>query len=174
MAAWCVAWHGPMKLCGKGAEDTMRILYDLDRMQLATIPRHKALAKGARKFSHQSLEKTKAWAEWTQQRRFKGDWVAYFIPGNGNEFDFGYDYIECGVVKYFRKNGCMALAPYFCLNDFLRSKTLGTGLRRGKTLAQGDEVCNFRYKRGRPVIQDWDTEAPKFHGTSRPLSLYRP
>jgi hypothetical protein len=75
MAAWRVAWHGPMKLCGKSAEDTLRMLYDLDRMQLSKIPRYKALAEGARNFSHQSLEKTNAWAEWTQQRRFTGDWV---------------------------------------------------------------------------------------------------
>ena len=103
MAAWCLAWHGPMKQCGKSAEDTMRILYDLDEMQLSRIPRKKALAEGAKKFSKQSLEKTKAWAQWTQQRHFKGDWVAYFISGDGNEFDFGYDYTECGVVKSFQE-----------------------------------------------------------------------
>lgn len=42
--------------------------------------------------------------------------------------------------------------------DFPRSKAYGTGLRRTKTLAAGDGVCNFRYKKGRPVVNDWSTE----------------
>ncbi|MEJ2715898.1 MAG: L-2-amino-thiazoline-4-carboxylic acid hydrolase [Deltaproteobacteria bacterium] len=163
IAAWCEAWHGPMSRWGKSAENTMRILYDFDKTELAEILRKKALAEGAKKFSKQSLEKTRAWAEWTQRRSFEGDWVAYFVAGDGHEFDFGYDYTECGVVKYFRKHNSMAPAPYFCLNDFIRSQTLGTGLRRSKTLAQGDDVCNFRYKKGRPVLQNWESEVPKFH-----------
>ena len=87
-----------------------------------------------------------------------------FLPGDGKTFDAGYDYTECGAVKYFKAQGVAEVAPYFCLNDFLASRAQGTGLVRKGTLAQGDPLCDFRYKRDRPVTQDWDTEVPRFSG----------
>ena len=41
---------------------------------------------------------------------------------------------------------------------------MGTGLRRQGTLAQGDALCDFRYKKGRAVVQDWQSEVPRFQG----------
>ena len=58
--------------------------------------------------------------------------------------------------------GAAEVAPYFCLNDFILSRAEGTGLSRAHTLAQGHDRCDFRYKKGREVTQDWDTETPKF------------
>ena len=78
--------------------------------------------------------------------------------GDGTAFDYGYDYTECGVVKYFRAQGAPELAPYFCLNDFPKSAVDGSGLSRTKTIGQGVDLCNFRYKKGRPVLQGWSTE----------------
>ena len=42
--------------------------------------------------------------------------------------------------------------------DFDRSRTYGTGLQRTKTIARGDGICNFRFKKDRPVVQNWSTE----------------
>jgi len=54
------------------------------------------------------------------------------------------------------------VAPYFCVNDFTLSTAQGAGLARVHTLAQGDGLCDFRYTLGRPVVQGWDTETPRF------------
>lgn len=35
------------------------------------------------------------------------------MPGNG-EYELGYDYTECGVVKLCRDEGCPELAAYLC------------------------------------------------------------
>ena len=104
----------------------------------------------------------RAWAENSQKRLIPGDWVVKFVPGDGKTFDVGYDYTSCGAFNYFKAQGAAEVAPYFCLNDFLASRAQGTGLSRQHTLAQGDSVCDFRYKRDRPVTQDWDTEVPRF------------
>lgn len=32
--------------------------------------------------------------------------------------------------------------------------------------AQGDDLCDIRFKKGRPVRQDWSTEVPKFRSAS--------
>jgi hypothetical protein len=162
IAAWYLAYYQPMQAHGKTAADVGRMIYDLNDTDLTRYPKAQALAEGARWFSRANLEKLRKWAAWTQEREYPANWVATIIQGDGQDFDFGYDYQECGVVKYLQSQRAAELAPYVCLNDFLKSRALGTGLKRSKTLAQGDAVCNFRYKKGRPVTQDWDTEVPKF------------
>ncbi len=167
IAAWYLAYYRPMQDHGKTAADVGRMLYDLYKTDLARYPKAQALAAGARWFTPAAQEKLARWATWTQKREYPANWVATFIPGDGRNFDFGYDYHECAIVKYLQSHQASELAPYVCLNDFLKSRAFGTGLRRSQTLAQGDAVCNFRYKQGRPVSQNWDTEVPKFSARGR-------
>ncbi len=162
IAAWYLALYRPMQAHGKSAADVGRMIYDLNETDLTRYPKAQALAQGARWFTRPALEKMQGWAAWTQQREYPANWVATFITGDGRDFDFGYDYCECAIVKYLQSQRASELAPYICLNDFLKSRACGTGLRRSQTLAQGDAVCNFRYKQGRPVTQDWNTEVPQF------------
>ncbi|MBN1343300.1 MAG: L-2-amino-thiazoline-4-carboxylic acid hydrolase [Phycisphaerae bacterium] len=158
IAAWYVALYEPLRANGKKAEDVGRVVYELNRIELEGMPKDKARSQGDALFTRESLDKMRAWVVWTQKREYPANWVATFVPGDGKDFDFGYDYSECALCKYFRSQGVPELAPYVCLNDFVRSRVLGTGLRRTMTLAQGDLVCNFRYKKAGPVLQDWSTE----------------
>lgn len=158
IAGWYVALYSPMKANGKTAEDVGKLVYDLNKIRLEDIPKQKALEEGEKMFTQESLDRMKTWAEWTERREYPANWVADFIPGDGKEFDYGYDYTECALVKYFKAQGVPELAPYVCLNDFPNSAVFDSGLRRKRTIAQGDGLCDFRYKKGRPVIQDWTTE----------------
>lgn len=164
VAAWYVAMFEPMRAHGKTAEDIGKLVYDLNGYDLAATPKEQIAAEHKRLFSPKYLQEQREWAAWTQRRELPGNWVATFIeapPGPreaDDSFDYGIEYSECGLVKFFQSQGRPELAPYVCLNDFARSKTFDTGLRRTKTLAMGDGVCNFRYKAGRPVTQDWSTE----------------
>lgn len=164
MAGWLTALFLAMREKGLAAKDAGRLLYDLYANDWSTLPPQKAQAMGATLFGPQSVAALKAWAETSQKRRFPNDWVGTFVPGDGKTFDLGYNYSECGAVKYFHSQGVAEVAPYFCLNDFLASRAQGTGLSRQHTLAQGDALCDFRYKHGRPVTQDWDSEIPRFAG----------
>ena len=158
IAAWYVALYDPLRSAGKSARDVGKLIYDLNVMSLGQMPAEQAKAEQRRYFSEDNRSDLHSWTVWTLRRDYPGNWVADFIPGDGKEFDFGIDYHECGVVKYFQAQGVSELAPYFCLNDFPRSRTLGTGLVRTKTIANGDGICNFRYKQDRPVTQDWASE----------------
>jgi len=158
IAAWYVALYKPMMEVGKKAEDVGKLVYELNLIGLRAMTKEKAADEQEKMFSREQLDRMQKWADWTQKREYPANWVARFIPGDGKEFDFGYDYLECGLVKYFRSKGVPELAPYVCLNDFTNSAALGTGLYRTRTIAQGDAVCNFRYKKGRPVVQNWSTE----------------
>lgn len=84
----------------------------------------------------------------SQQRRYPGDFVFSYVEGDGEEFDFGIDYTECAIVKFFRAQGANEFTRYVCLYDFLNSQLTGTGLIRTKTLAEGADKCDFRFKIG--------------------------
>jgi hypothetical protein len=162
IAGWYAAFYGPMKDHGRSAEEVGRLLYDLNQIELGSIPPDQARAQGASQFTPEYVQKLQEFCAWTQKREYPGNWVAAFIPGDGRNFDYGYDYTECAIVKYLKAQGAQEVAPYVCLNDFIQSRAYGTGLHRTKTLAQGDGLCNFRYQQGRAVTQDWSTEVYKF------------
>lgn len=164
MAGWLTALTQAMGEKGLAPKDAGRLLYDLNASDWAALPKDKARTMGAALFAPAAVASLKAWATASQKKANPADWVGRVVPGDGKTFDVGYDYSECGAVTYFKAHGVAAVAPYFCLNDFLASKAQGTGLARTGTLAQGAPLCDFRYKRGRPVTQDWDTEVPRFAG----------
>ena len=49
------------------------------------------------------------------------------------------------------KHGGAAFAPYICMSDIALSDTLGWGLSRTQTLAEGCSYCDFRFKKGAPT-----------------------
>jgi len=165
-AAWLIAMSKAVKARGLGAADAGRILYDLCDRELAAMPAQELLKRGAAYFSEENYAFLRQWAEETSTRRYPGDWVARVVLGTGDDFDIGHDYAQCGAVLLFRAHGEEDVAPYFCLNDFVLSRHEGTGLRRAHSIAQGDALCDFRYKNGREVTQSWETEVPRFAGAT--------
>ncbi len=105
-------------------------------------------------------EKTKLLAERSQRRQFKEDWVINFVEGNGRDFTYGIDVTECAIQKYLARQGAPELTRYLCLTDYITSEAIGRGLVRNKTLAEGCDCCDFRYKQGRdsylyPLRNGW-------------------
>jgi hypothetical protein len=96
------------------------------------------------------IEKLKALATRSQKRQYPEDWVMTFVEGNGQDFTYGVDVTECAIQKYLAKQGAPELTRYLCLTDYVSSETMGRGLVRNKTLAEGCALCDFRYKQGRP------------------------
>lgn len=92
------------------------------------------------------VSKQKKWAQDTHKRVYENDWVVDVLPGNG-EYDLGYDYLECGICKLCRDEGCFELAKYLCKLDFVFADVMGMRLERTCTLADGGEKCDFRFHR---------------------------
>jgi hypothetical protein len=84
----------------------------------------------------------------SQRRRYAEDFVFRYVEGDGRTYDFGIDYEECAVVKFFRQQGAEAFTRYVCLFDYPHSRLTGTGLVRTRTLAEGAETCDFRFRIG--------------------------
>lgn len=86
-------------------------------------------------------------AERGQQLGF-GDFEVRYVIGDGEEFDWGVDYLRCGNYKLMLDQGAEEFAPYVCMSDIALSDAMGWGLIRTGTLADGCERCDFRFKKG--------------------------
>lgn len=159
LSAHWISFLRPIKDKGHSTQSAARIMYDLYVDHLNTIPKEKMEKRGRNMFTQKFMDGMKNWADKTKGQRV--DWVAEFIPGDGKSFDWGIDYHYCPCRNFFQAQGASDIAPYFCLVDFPEHKLLGTGLVRTKTIAQGDSICDFRYKKGRATTQDWSTEISK-------------
>lgn len=106
----------------------------------------KSLGDGDSYLDEKRLPGRLKWAEESRKRLFENDWVVDVLPGNG-DYDLGYDYHECGVVKLCRDEGCPELAEYICRFDYLLADIMGMELKRTGTLAEGADKCDFRYSR---------------------------
>jgi len=174
IAAWHLSYYRAMKPHGKTAEDVGRMIYDLNQVVWNHYPKPKAKMSCSAIFSEKHQEKLKKWAKNTQKREYPANWKMEYVSGENENFDFGYNYTHCGVCLYLKAYDAIELAPYVCLNDFIESKALDTGLRRTKTIATGDKVCNFRFEKGRKVKQNWNTEIQKIRERIKSGKLYHP
>jgi hypothetical protein len=99
----------------------------------------------------------------SQLRKYAEDWVYEFVDGNGNEFDYGIDMYECGIMKFLEAQDAGELTPYLCAVDYITHNAMGIELRRTQTLAYGCEKCDFRFivKGAHPVDPSWPPAFPE-------------
>ncbi len=84
------------------------------------------------------------WSEESHKRKNENNWVVDILT-KCEDFDLGYNYTECGICKICRDEGCFELAKYLCRLDFMIADLMNVKLVRTKTLANGDDMCDFRY-----------------------------
>lgn len=143
-----------------------RLVYEIFEAQ-AAYPAWLMRTIGRMKYGPGYIKRLKPAVAATQERRYPGDWVAAWVEGDGENFDFGLDITECGICKLYAQEGAPELAPYLCLSDEVGSRAMGRGLVRHTTVAEGGDVCDFRFKWGRetyvaPLRDGWP---PKFAGS---------
>jgi len=139
-----------MKARGKTAQEVGKIVYDAVEESVRHLPRlpGRELTPG---FRDQEIARAKE----SQERRYPDDWVFEFVEGDGVEFDYGYDYTECGAQKLYHAHNADEFLPYYCYLDFATEWTPGWGLTRAETLAEGYSRCNFRTKKGGVTKKGW-------------------
>jgi hypothetical protein len=101
------------------------------------------------------MERRRLRAERSQQREYAEDWVYDFVPGDGEDFDYGYDFYQCATQAFYRQQNADEFLPYYCFLDFADSRVHGLGLSRTMTLAEGHPRCNHRFKKGHVSELDW-------------------
>jgi hypothetical protein len=157
--AYYLAVYRALSAEGHNLEETGRIIFETFQA-MADHPEWLLRLVGRLKYNERYLKRLRNAAGESRKRRYPGDWVAAFVDGDGVAFDWGLDVTECGICKLYRAQGAEALAPYLCLSDYVVSEAFDRGLVRYRTLAEGDRVCDFRYKKGRktyvfPLRDGW-------------------
>ncbi len=97
-------------------------------------------------FSEKRMTVRRRWSQDTYKRKYKNDWLVDVIEKT-DDFEFGFDYHECGVCKLCQDEGCPEYAKYLCRLDFMTSEMVGIKLSRTMTLAEGFDKCDFRFSR---------------------------
>jgi len=144
-----LALYKTMKVQGKSASETGKLLYDAVMKQVSLLP---LLSPS----NPEDFAEKREQAKWSQERQYPGDYVWEFVEGDGVEFDYGYDFIECGTQKlYHAHDDADEFLPFYCYLDFVTYRTAGWGFARTMTLAEGYDKCNFRFKKGGKTEKGW-------------------
>lgn len=133
---------------GKTVEEVGRLVYEIGEAEIRAIPGLARRAIGILWFSRWFTKRLQKRAASLRELQYPGGYVVAFVPGDGKEFDYEFDYIECAVLNFFRQQDAAELVPYLCAIDKIASELLGWGLRRTMTLADGGTKCDFRFKKG--------------------------
>ncbi len=136
---------------GKTLEEVSALLYHVFQDYLEATPKFLLRLFSRMDSSPRFLKKVRERAVRSQRREYPGNYVFEFVPGDGVNFDYGVDYLECGCCKFLAAHGALELAPSICAADILYSEMLGWGLVRTETLADGGGRCDFRFKPGGPT-----------------------
>lgn len=139
-----------MQARGKTAKEVGKVIYDAVVQVVSQLP-----PPPAKELNAEYIEEQKEQAQTSQQRHYPGGWVWEFVVGDGVEFDYGYDFVECGTQKLYHTHHADEFLPFYCYLDFVTSRTPGWGFARSMTLAEGYEKCDFRYRKGGETKRAW-------------------
>lgn len=140
MGAYFIAMN---RSTGKTAEEN----YEIFKNGLcASKLFHKAVGNVDSYLDEKKMPGRLAWSEESHKRKYENDWVVDILPAN-DEYELGYDYHECGICKLCKDEGCPELAQYMCRMDYVLADIMDMKLTRTKTIAEGADMCDFRYSR---------------------------
>jgi hypothetical protein len=153
-AAQILALFRAMQTHGTSPSETPEVLYESMQVRLGQYPRFLLRIIGRWQFSNLFLKTLKRQAAATHEHTFPDNFVAEVVMGDDKEFDWGIDFTECTIQKFYQAQNALGFLPYVCRLDYLTSAAYGIGMVRTKTLASGNERCNPRLKQGRET--KWD------------------
>ncbi len=144
-AAMFLALYKSLRTEGAPVEEIGDVVYEAVEGFYRSLPRGLMRLSGSLQFRAGARRKTREMAAESQRRQYDGDWV--YRVAEDEAYEWGVDYVECGILKFFRQQGAEEFVPSMCRLDFLASEWFDWGLERTTTLAGGGERCDFRFKR---------------------------
>ncbi len=147
IAAQELAAYKAMQRSGKPPAEAWELCHQALRLRVAEIAPWKRRLLGRLMFS--SLVRKVAARRGRQRKTASiGEFEVEYLSDEGEDFDLGVNYLQCGIVRFMTEHGGEAFAPYTCMSDIVLSDALGWGLVRTQTLADGCSHCDFRFKKG--------------------------
>jgi hypothetical protein len=132
---------------GRTVEEAGRLIYRMGTEEALAIPPLGRRIMETLWFSRWFRRLAKKRAIKSQQRIYPANFVMNYVEGDGKEFDYGVDYLECANCKFLQAENAFEIAPYVCATDNPISELMGWGLYRTTTIADGSTTCEFRFKK---------------------------
>jgi len=142
-----LAVYKAMKKQGRPVSEAWELCHEAIRLRTVEIPKWKRWLMRYFMFSPLARMIVKRRARKQETDRL-GDFEMEHLIGEGDDFDFGVNYLQCGNLNFLKNHGGEEFAPYVCMSDIALSDALGWGLTRTQTLADGCDHCDFRFKKG--------------------------
>lgn len=146
MAAFVFSLHKaePARITPAVVDEMVTAVFDSPFM----IKAHKN--KKCTLFTDKVQDKKLAESKASQHSPYELDWK--FIYEKGVD-EFYNTYTECGICKLGKRENCFAFVACLCNMDERNYRNEGGRLHRTKTLANGDDCCNFHVTRIKNKIQ---------------------
>ena len=132
---------------GKSPAEAWEICHEALRLRLAAFPQWKRRLMRWFMFSG-LVRRIVAKRARKKQKLCYGDFEIEYVVGEGEDFHFCVNYLQCGNYKFVAEYGGEAFAPFVCMSDIALGEAMGWGLIRTQTLADGCPHCDFRFKKG--------------------------
>jgi hypothetical protein len=145
-----LAVYKAMKKHGKGPGEAWEICHEAIKLKMEKFSCMKRRLLKYFMFSGFLRRIVRRRAERGEQLKF-GDFEIRYLIGDGEEFDWGVDYVGCGNYNFLKAQGAEEFAPYVCMSDIALGDALGWGLIRTQTIADGCQYCDFRFKKGSEI-----------------------
>ncbi|MFC1972421.1 L-2-amino-thiazoline-4-carboxylic acid hydrolase [Chloroflexota bacterium] len=142
-----VALYKAMKKQGKTASEAWEICHEALKMRVQMVPKIKRWFLKRMMYSGILRRRLQKFTNMGKPLGF-GNFEIRYVAGDGNDFDFGIDYVKCGNYNFAQEHGAEEFAAYVCMSDIALSNAMGWGLIRTETLADGCARCDFRFKKG--------------------------
>lgn len=144
-----LALYRVLKARGMAVEKIGELVQQMAAAQVNQFPSLARHMIGRLYMTHFWRRRTQQRALDSQRREYEGNFVYEVVEGDGTSFEWGVNYVECGVVKFFRQQAADEFTPYMCLIDNLMFPAMGVQLERRGTIANGCTHCDFRFTRQR-------------------------
>ena len=132
---------------GIAVEEIGKLVQEIATAQIERFPGLARQMIGRLHMTHFWRRRTQRLAAESQKRQYVDNFVYEVIEGSGEPFEWGVNYLECGVVKFFHQQAADEFTPYMCLIDNLMFPAMGVELQRSGTIANGCTHCDFRFAR---------------------------
>ena len=130
-------------LSPQSLDDFIAYCMDSRLMELA----YRGMRKRGTLFSEKEQCSMLEEAEKSHRSAYELDWEFTYCPGQD---EFTLTYGRCGVCALAKLEGVEAYLPCMCRMDFPKYRLMGARLQRTKTLAEGEDCCDFHVVRDRP------------------------
>ncbi len=101
---------------------------------------------GKQAFTRRWQDKRNSASIESQKKIYPAGFVFEFVYGKTTN-EYGINYRECGICKLLNRENCAEIATQMCNFDYVTAKYMNCELTRTKTIANGENICDFWFKK---------------------------